>query len=216
MLLQFVYGLWCMVAWGIAAVLRAHGGSIVFFFDSFFLTSFFWSEIRRNMFGKKSSSVQEESTSVHDVEGSLNGELEIATTVIGAGTVVEGNILRGMNANVYGELIGDITLPLGMVRVMEGGKVKGTIRAAGIVLGGEVEGCCEGKSVMVLAQGILRGTCRSAEFSIKPGGIFTGSSETLQENDVKPETDIELTLIRGVDSELSSILSAEQGGGSDQ
>ncbi|ASG19099.1 hypothetical protein DI333_06185 [Salmonella enterica subsp. enterica serovar Oranienburg] len=204
-----------MVVWGIAAVLRAHGGSIAFFFDSFFLTSFFWSEIRRNMFGKKSSSVQEESTSAHDVEGSLNGELDIATTVIGGGTVVEGNILRGMNADVYGEFTGDINLPLGMVRVMGGGKVKGTILASGIVLGGEVEGCCEGKSVTVLAQGILRGTCRSAEFSIKPGGIFTGTSETLQENDVKPETSIGLTLTRVVDSGLSSILSTEPGAGSD-
>ncbi|ECD2400840.1 hypothetical protein EW445_18025 [Salmonella enterica subsp. enterica serovar Newport] len=103
------------------------------------------------------------------------------TTVIGEGTVMEGNILRGRNAEVYGGLTGDITLPDGTVRVMPGGTVSGTIRAAGIVIGGAVEGCCEAQDVTVLEEGVLRGICRSVLFSIKPGGVFTGTSEPLPE-----------------------------------
>ncbi|EHI5678378.1 polymer-forming cytoskeletal protein [Salmonella enterica] len=159
------------------------------------------------MFSKKSRSEQEEHTPVPADDGSLSGERDSTTTVIGEGTVVEGNILQGKNADVYGELTGDITLPTGTVRVMQGGKVNGAVRAAGIVVGGEVEGGCEGQSVTVLAQGILRGTCRSGEFSIKPGGVFTGTSETLQESGVKSKTVTEHPVARrkntGVIPELS-------------
>lgn len=100
-------------------------------------------------------------------------------TVIGEGTVMEGNILQGRHAEVYGSLIGDITLPDGTVRVMPGGTVTGTVRAAGIVVGGAVDGCCEAQDVTVLEEGDLRGICRSVAFSIRPGGMFTGTSEPL-------------------------------------
>lgn len=163
--------------------------------------------IRSNMFSKKSRPEQEEHTPVPADNGSQSGERDSTTTVIGEGTVVEGNILQGKNADVYGELTGDITLPAGTVRVMQGGKVNGTVRAAGIVVGGEVEGGCEGQSVTVLAQGVLRGTCRSGEFSIKPGGVFTGTSETLPESGVKAKTVTERPVARRKDTGVPPAMS---------
>lgn len=130
------------------------------------------------MFSRKPRPAKISNYSLLDVKGQ-GGENDNTTTIIGEGTMVEGNILQGINADVYGVFTGDITLLTGTVRVMQGGKVSGTVRAAEIVVGGEVEGCCEGQKVMVLTQGVLRGMSRSSEFSIKPGGVFIGTSEDL-------------------------------------
>ncbi|EAW8017010.1 polymer-forming cytoskeletal protein [Salmonella enterica] len=108
---------------------------------------------------------------------------DVCTTVIGTGAAVEGNILAGTGAEVYGLFTGDISLQEGTARVMPGGRVKGNVRAASIVIGGVVEGSCEGRSVTILEQGVLKGKCCSAEFSIKPGGGFTGTSEAWPETE---------------------------------
>ncbi|EAA3705519.1 hypothetical protein D8R48_22810 [Salmonella enterica subsp. enterica serovar Newport] len=171
-LLYLVYVIW-LSGLGLHCLQRPEAG-LLLCLTLIFLVLFFWSEIRNSMFNKKSRPQQTVSVPQPVTADST-------TTVIGEGTVMEGNILRGRNAEVYGGLTGDITLPDGTVRVMPGGTVSGTVRAAGIVIGGEVEGCCEAQDVTVLEAGVLRGICRSVAFSIKPGGVFTGTSEPLPE-----------------------------------
>ncbi|EBF0843309.1 polymer-forming cytoskeletal protein [Salmonella enterica subsp. enterica] len=131
------------------------------------------------MFNKKSRPSEVSPDLALPLCASRVGETDCTLTVIGQDTVMEGNILRGTAADVYGSFTGDITMQAGTARIMPGGKVNGMVQAAEIVVGGEVEGCCEGQSVTVLEQGVLRGTCRSSEFSIRPGGMFTGISEAL-------------------------------------
>ncbi|HHR8594474.1 TPA: polymer-forming cytoskeletal protein [Salmonella enterica subsp. enterica serovar Lexington] len=66
---------------------------------------------------------------------------------------------------------------MGTVRILPGGHVNGNIAATSIIISGTVEGCGEGHSVSVLAQGRFCGVCRSSAFSITTGGVFTGTSE---------------------------------------
>ncbi|EBS3707155.1 polymer-forming cytoskeletal protein [Salmonella enterica subsp. enterica serovar Hull] len=167
------------------------------------------------MFSKKTCTLQEKndcSTSDDVIQSEGNNS---TTTVIGEGTFVEGNILRGMNADIYGELVGDITMLAGTVRVMQGGKVNGIVKAAGIVVSGEVEGCCEGKCVTVLAQGVLRGICRSEEFSIVPSGVFIGTSETLQKSSIKSGADTDTFISIEADKILSPELLTDRLSGND-
>ncbi|EAX5602873.1 polymer-forming cytoskeletal protein [Salmonella enterica] len=174
-LLYLSYGTWVT---GLIFLCLHHSAAAIFLCLTLMLLGlYFWSAIRSSMFIKKSPSVSPDIVPADAINH--DGPPGSLTTIIGEGTVVEGNILSGMNADVYGQLTGDITLPDGTVRVMPGGHINGTIVAAGIVIGGDVDGCCEGQSVTVLEQGGLRGVCRSTTFSIKPGGVFTGTSETL-------------------------------------
>lgn len=128
------------------------------------------------MFGKKTRPAAEMIPAVATTGGPEEG-----LTVIGAGSVVEGNLLQGKNVSIYGTFTGDIAIPAGTVSVHPGGTVHGNISAALILVGGRVEGECEGQSVTVQEQGQLCGTCRSTTFSIAPGGVFVGVSETLPE-----------------------------------
>ncbi|ECZ0740336.1 TPA: polymer-forming cytoskeletal protein [Salmonella enterica] len=128
------------------------------------------------MFIRKRESLPDAGESGADIRAGAASRTE-DITVIGAGAVLDGNLSRGQGADIYGELTGDIILPEGTVRILPGGQVNGNISAPTVIIGGVVEGRCEGQTVTVLAQGMLRGTCRSAEFSIKPGGVFIGNAE---------------------------------------
>lgn len=124
------------------------------------------------MFHKKIRELQEDP----GVQATREAE-EGATTVIGKGGVMDGNITGGRDADIYGHLTGDIILPEGTVRILPEGYINGNITATSIIISGTVEGCCEGHSVTVLAKGRFSGVCRSAAFSITAGGVFTGTSE---------------------------------------
>ncbi|EFM0751980.1 polymer-forming cytoskeletal protein [Salmonella enterica subsp. enterica serovar Bredeney] len=152
-----------------AIAVRLAGLTVVGFFFFFFSRS-------RTVFHKKTRELQEGRT-VQEAHQATRGAAEGATTVIGEGVVMDGNITGGRDADIYGHVTGDIILPEGTVRILPEGYVNGNITATGIIISGVVEGCCEGHSVSVLAQGRFSGVCRSAAFSITTGGVFTGASE---------------------------------------
>lgn len=135
------------------------------------------------MFSRKKD--QDKGTGDTGIDITLAHSGEYSTTVIGSGTEVEGRITSGKGADVYGVFIGDICLQEGTARVMYGGRVNGDIRAPAIEVGGVVEGRCEGHCVTVLEQGVLKGMCCSAEFSIRSGGVFTGTSEAWPDTEKK-------------------------------
>ncbi|ECE0941369.1 polymer-forming cytoskeletal protein, partial [Salmonella enterica subsp. enterica] len=122
-ILYLVYVTW-LLSLGLFCLQRPEVG-VFFFLTLVFLGLFVWSEIRSSMFNKKSCPQQDgRDCDSRRIAG------DSSTTVIGEGTVMEGNILHGRHAEVYGSLIGDITLQDGTVRVMPGGTVTGTVRAA--------------------------------------------------------------------------------------
>ncbi|ECL8859527.1 polymer-forming cytoskeletal protein [Salmonella enterica] len=144
---------------------------------------YFLPEVRSElMFSRKKPLLQDKTKAEPDCPEAMSLAVQAkATTVIGTGAVVDGNISCGQGAEIYGVLTGEISLPEGTVRILPGGRVNGNISASAIIIGGVVEGRCEGQTVTVLEQGTLRGTCCSAEFSIKPGGGFIGNAEAWPE-----------------------------------
>ncbi|HDC1420169.1 TPA: polymer-forming cytoskeletal protein [Salmonella enterica] len=107
---------------------------------------------------------------------------ESGLTVIAVGAVVEGDILQGENVSIYGEFTGDIRLQGGSISIHHGGCVRGNLSASTVLIGGHMEGLCEGQNVTILENGVLHGICRSPTFSINPGGGFIGTAEAGQED----------------------------------
>jgi cytoskeletal protein CcmA (bactofilin family) len=56
-----------------------------------------------------------------------------AETIIGAGVIVQGNLIKATNITVAGQLIGNITAD-GEATIRETGHVKGDIKAAGLAV----------------------------------------------------------------------------------
>ncbi|HCM1965155.1 TPA: polymer-forming cytoskeletal protein [Salmonella enterica subsp. salamae serovar 56:l,v:z39] len=175
-LLYLVYALWLS---GLAARLAGQNGAAagLLGLTLIFLAGVFLPLPRGvRMFSKKKTpAVVPENPDTVGLKNSVSPEKGL--TIIGSGTMVEGNILQGKNVEIYGTFTGDICLADGTVSILPGGRVKGTVSAACIRIGGQAEGRYEGQSVMVLAQGQLTGTCRSVTFSIIPGGTFVGTAE---------------------------------------
>ncbi|EAA6923724.1 polymer-forming cytoskeletal protein [Salmonella enterica subsp. enterica] len=175
--LYLIYLLW--IAGLIAEVIGQHVTAISL--AGLTVVGLFFFSRSRTVFHKKKQGLQE-GLAVQEAHQVMRGAVtEGTTTVIGEGVIMDGNITGGRDVDIYGHFTGDIIMPEGTVRILPEGYVNGNITAASITISGTVEGCCEGNSVTLLAQGRFIGVCRSAAFSITTGGVFTGTSEPWSE-----------------------------------
>ncbi|HGY4723564.1 TPA: polymer-forming cytoskeletal protein, partial [Citrobacter amalonaticus] len=78
---------------------------------------------------------------------------------------------------VCGHITGSVILHEGVLRVMKGGRIDGDVTAPAVTLDGSIAGTCDADMVDILENGHLDGLCRSRQFSIVAGGVFTGQSE---------------------------------------
>lgn len=101
----------------------------------------------------------------------VNGE----TTVIGAGTVVEGTLKAAMSARIDGTVNGDVTSE-GTIVVATEGAVNGNITAAEVKISGVVNGniTTTGKLELV-EKGKLIGDIKTGSLSIAETAVFHGS-----------------------------------------
>lgn len=104
------------------------------------------------------------------------------STVIAKDTVIKGNIEVDGDIRLYGEIIGNINVQQGCIRIMPAGHVDGELKAPAIIIDGQVDGLCYAKTIDILEHGELRGTSRCESLSIKQGGVFIGQSEKIDEN----------------------------------
>lgn len=97
------------------------------------------------------------------------------STVIGAGTVLEGTLKAGMSARIDGTINGDVASS-GTIVVASGGTVNGNISATDIKIGGVVKGnvTATGK-IELVADGKLIGDINAASLSIAETAIFEGN-----------------------------------------
>jgi cytoskeletal protein CcmA (bactofilin family) len=102
------------------------------------------------------------------------------TTVIAAGSHVVGNVALSDNLHVDGRLEGEVDGEGGVV-VGQQGVVKGSIRAANVVISGRVEGSITAKRLEIVSGGTVEGDVQTVDLVIEPGGRFNGSSEILDE-----------------------------------
>jgi cytoskeletal protein CcmA (bactofilin family) len=104
-----------------------------------------------------------------------------STTVIAAGSVVEGTLrVRGMvqvDGTIEGTLIAE-----GHVSVGPEGRIVGEITADQLSVGGKVEGTIFARNHLhVLASGTVRGNARYTTLEVERGGIMDGSASRVEE-----------------------------------
>jgi cytoskeletal protein CcmA (bactofilin family) len=96
------------------------------------------------------------------------------SSVIGPGTVVNGNIDSQSSIRVEGEVIGKISSKETVI-IQENGKVKAEIRAAQVVVSGEVQGNIFAmERLEITASGKVIGDITAPRVSIAEGVVFEG------------------------------------------
>ena len=97
--------------------------------------------------------------------------------VIGAKTVVKGDITGEENLLVEGTVEGTIRISRDL-RVGPGGHVKATVNAQSVVVAGELAGDCQAvQRVHIEATGRLTGNIRAPRVIIVEGATFKGNSD---------------------------------------
>lgn len=159
------------------------------------------------MFGKKTSSESKAGKTASAAAETVAPELNMAraalstdekkpvlaeggsrrNTVIAKHSQFTGNIKVEGDVQVYGEVIGNIHVTEGTIRVMHAGRIEGELNAPEIIIDGTVEGTCNALSIDILEHGELRGISRSVNLAIKRGGVFVGQSEQIEKPQAKAE-----------------------------
>lgn len=100
------------------------------------------------------------------------------SSLIGAGTVVHGNLQGEGSLEVFGRVEGDVSTS-GDVLVAEGGVVRGDIRAAKISVSGAVQGNLTGSEAVLLERGAkVVGDVSAPRVGIGGGALIRGHVRT--------------------------------------
>lgn len=101
----------------------------------------------------------------------VNGE----STVIGAGTVVEGNLKAAMSARIDGAVNGDVSSE-GTIVVANDGVVNGNITATDVKISGVVNGNVKAtEKIELIAHGKLIGDIKTKSLNISDTAVFHGN-----------------------------------------
>jgi len=99
------------------------------------------------------------------------GELN---TILGKGSVFEGNLVVEHSLRVDGRVKGDIETPDTLV-VGKDGEVIGNVKVKALVLGGKLEGTVVASAKIVLEdKSVFRGEMKTNKLVIDEGAIFEG------------------------------------------
>ena len=103
-------------------------------------------------------------------------------TLIGEGTLVEGDI-KGINSLlVNGTVTGNVSTEM-TIRVGTTGIIKGNVKANSALIGGVIEGDLDAAESAVLGpKSRLRGDLKTARLKIEEGATFEGRSVMLSKN----------------------------------
>ncbi len=100
-----------------------------------------------------------------------------STCVIGAKTIVKGEITGDEDVIVEGQVEGEIRISRDL-RIGVGGLVKATVDAQSVIVSGEVVGdCSAAQRVEIQASGRLTGNIRAPRIVIAEGALFKGNSD---------------------------------------
>lgn len=117
----------------------------------------------------------------------VNGD----STVIGAGTVVEGTLKAAMSARIDGIVNGDVTSE-GTIVVASEGVVNGNITAVDVKISGIVKGnvTTSGK-IELVSNGKLIGDIKTGSLSIAETAVFHGNCKMQEEAAAETVADAE-------------------------
>lgn len=98
-------------------------------------------------------------------------------SVIGADLTIEGKIEGSGHVRLVGRFNGDVQVE-GDLTIEPGAKVTGSVRAATVVIGGELEGNIEAaSSVELLKTGVLNGDLKAGSLTVAAGSRMRGQAE---------------------------------------
>ncbi|MDP5276668.1 bactofilin family protein [Chengkuizengella axinellae] len=98
-------------------------------------------------------------------------------TLVGEGTIFEGNIKSEASIRIDGKIIGDIHCE-GDVTIGEKGAAISNITARNITVAGKIEGNVTANEKMEIAStGKVNGNISMSVLTIEDGGVFEGSSK---------------------------------------
>jgi cytoskeletal protein CcmA (bactofilin family) len=98
-------------------------------------------------------------------------------SVIAAGLTIEGKIEGAGHVRIAGRFQGDVHVQ-GNLTIEADAKVTGGVRAAAVVIGGELEGNIDGaQRVELLATGVLNGNLKAGSLTVAAGSRMRGQVE---------------------------------------
>jgi len=110
-------------------------------------------------------------------QGARNG-----STIVATGTEFVGNLTLSDTLHLDGRIDGDVECESSVVIGAEG-YLKGRIKAATVVVSGQVDGSVSADRLEIIAGGRVEGDVHIIDLVIEPGGRFNGSSEILTASD---------------------------------
>lgn len=120
-------------------------------------------------------------------------------TILGPGVRIDGNVTFAGVLRTQGEILGDISCdadPNGTIVVAKSGNVKGTIRAAHVVVSGRVDGNVDSSSSVEIQPGAcIVGDVHYRHIAIHEGGVIEGAlsprdaTEGVQSEETQPIPD---------------------------
>jgi len=97
--------------------------------------------------------------------------------LIAAEDTLIGGIRAQHDVVIHGQLIGDVAVESGTIRIMSSGRVTGHLSAPRVVVDGQLNGSCRTRQLMVSSGAIVRALIKTTDFCLEPGGIFIGGAE---------------------------------------
>ena len=115
--------------------------------------------------------------------------LSAATSLVAAGTVLNGDITFRQELVIAGTINGSVTCSdedSGVIRILDGGSFTGEITAPTVDIAGKVDANVTGtNSVSIGSTAQVSGVIRFYKLAISPGAVITGELVTMAE-DAKP------------------------------
>lgn len=107
-------------------------------------------------------------------------------TLIGEGTLLEGNMLSSHSLRIDGKVIGDISTE-GTIHIGDKGEVQGAVKAMNVILSGKVQGNVEAKETLRITDGgKLLGDGKIKTLIVDENGFFEGNSK-MHQGEGEPE-----------------------------
>ena len=119
--------------------------------------------------------------------------LSAATSLVAAGTVLNGDITFRQELVIAGTVNGSVTcsgVDSGVIRILDGGSFTGEITAPTVDIAGKVDANVTGtNSVSIGSTAQVSGVIRFYKLAISPGAVITGELVTMSEDAKSTATD---------------------------
>jgi len=136
------------------------------------------------------------------VKGFTSNKIDRIETLVGEGSIIEGNIIGDDSILINGTITGDVTTKR-TIRVGRAGIIKGNVMARSAILGGIIEGNLDVKDSTVLGpHSRLMGDLKTSRLKIEEGATFEGrcvmldknTTETSNDENEKPKDELDIKM----------------------